>query len=286
MFDSNPDTLNKVEKQLKLNCPSPEDELIRLSRLAASLPEDEIGARVRILVLDIDDLIAQTRWNLGQALLLMEQYPQITANVETEDPIERLISDNEMPAKALHLLRGYIAGADRVLYSDLSQPRRSGTAAGWIYHMMIDDAIYRTIAALDRLAQILWYAAKLPIRNKKGERVKVYFRSKKMTEIDSAIQDKNSRKLVDLASHPFLEYVIGYRDGFAHDMKVYSKIAGSRPIDEWISADGTHFVVKHDKWDAESLFGLANATYHQLTDALMPAIEICESHLMPRKTSQ
>jgi len=59
-----------------------------------------------------------------------------------------------MPSTCLLLLRGYVAQAEQIFYSDLSQPRRNGTVAGWIYHMMIDDAIYRVIAALDRLAQI------------------------------------------------------------------------------------------------------------------------------------
>jgi len=236
-------------------------------------------------VIDIDDLISQARWNIGQALLLIELFPQLIAQIEIpEDPIEKIVSENEIPAKALLLLRGYIAGADKVLYSDLSQNRRGGTVAGWIYHMMIDNAIYRVIAALDRLAQILWYAAKLPVHYKSGERVKVYFRSGKMAKINDALQSEYSKKLVNIASNPLLEYVIGYRDGFAHDMKIYSRVAGTRPIDEWVDADGQRIIIRHDKWDGESLFALANATYHQLIDALQPAIEICEK-FFPLETS-
>lgn len=280
MFTAERAILNKVEKQLQLNCPSPENELIQLSKIAANLPDDEIGVRIRILTIDIDDLIAQARWSIGQALLLMELYPQIVIQADvSDDPIEQIVAENEMPSKALLLLRGYIAAADKVLYSDLSQSRRSGIVAGWIYHMMIDNTIYRVIAALDRLAQILWYAAKLPTRYKNGEQVKVYFRSRKIAKIDSALQNKYSKELVDIANNPLLEYAISYRDGFSHDMKVYSKVAGTRPTDEWIDTDGKRFVIKYDRWDADRLFAFANATYHQLVDALSPTVVICEKHL-------
>jgi hypothetical protein len=94
---------------------------------------------------------------------------------------------------------------------------------------------------LDRLAQILWYAAKLPTLYKNGEQVKVYFRSRKIAKTDSALQNKYSKGLVDITNNPLLEYAISYRDGFSHDTKVYSKVAGTRPTDEWISADGKRF---------------------------------------------
>ena len=259
--------MNKAEELLQKNCPSPENELIRLSNIAAGLPDDETGARIRSLVLDIDDLTAQARWNLGQALLLIELHPQIVDNTESSDPIENIVNENEIPSKSLLLLRGYIAHADKIFYSDLSQPRRGGTVAGWIYHMMIDNAIYRVIAALDRLAQILWLIAKLPKEN-------VYFRSGKMAKINHVLKNKHSKELLDIASGELLKYVIEYRDGFSHDMKVYSKVAGARPTEEWIGSDGRRFVIKHEKWDGETLFALANATYHQLSDALKPTTEI------------
>jgi hypothetical protein len=283
MFISDDEILSKVEQQLHKNCPSPENELAELSQLAASLPENEMGARIRILVLDIDDLVAQARWNLGQALLLMEQYPQIVSKVELDDPIAAMLAENEIPSKALLLLRAYLKDADKVLYADLTESRRSGTVAGWVFHMMIDDAIYRTIAALDRLAQILWYAANLPTTHPNGERVKIYFRSKKMKQIDKAIQNTYSKQILEISDGKLIDYVIGYRDGFSHDMKIYSHVAGSRPTDEWVASDGTRFIIKYDKWDADTLFALANATYHQLTDVLRPAIAICEVHLMTKE---
>lgn len=282
MFFYNDDILQKVQKQLERNCPSPENELIRLSSFAAHLQENEVGIRIRNLVLDIDDFICQTRWNIGQALLLIEKYPQIVNPIEPENWVEKDILKNGIPSSALLLIRGFIRDADKVLYSDLSESRRSGTVAGWIYHMMIDDAIYRVIAALDRLAQILWFIAELPTVYQNGEKIKVYFRSRKIEEIDRVIKNEQSKELVNISTNSLLEYVIGYRDSFTHDLKAYSQIAGSRPNDEWIDKDGNCNIIKHDNWDGENLFALANATYHQLTDALKPIVKICEDYLISK----
>jgi hypothetical protein len=273
MFTSSDDEiLHKIEERLQKNCPSPENELIRLSKIAATLPDDETSARIRALVIDIDDLTAQTRWNLGQAMLLMELYPQILENPEPKDLVEKIINEKEMPSKSILLVREFVARADKIFYSDLSQSRRSGTVAGWVFHMMIDDAIYRGIAALDRVAQILWLVAKLP-------KDRVYFRSKKISKVDNIIKNEHSKQLLDIASGKLLEYIIGYRDGFSHEMKVYSKVAGVRPTDEWIGSDGKRYIIKHETWDGDTLFALANATYHQLTDTLKPTVEICNNYL-------
>ena len=277
-MDPGKDTIAKVERQLQANCPSPEEQLIRLSKLAADLPADQLGATVRFLVVDIDDLVAQARWHLGQALILLETQPDLLAPEQpVEDPIERMAQEMVVPTKALLLLRGYIERADKVLFGDLAEPRRGGTVAGWVYHMMIDNVVYRVIAALDRVAYLVWCAADLPRTNKNGGTVRVYFRSGKMDTVHSKLRSAYSRALLDLSSSPFVEFVTDYRDSLAHTFKQYSKTAGVRPTDSWVEQNGQGFRVEPSSWDASSLLALGNATYHQLLDALGPALAICEA---------
>lgn len=83
------ETLIKIEKELDLNCPSPESNLIKLGQCVATLPDSEGAAKLRRLVFDIDDLTAQIRWHLGQALLLMDTQPGILNAGEDDDPIIR-----------------------------------------------------------------------------------------------------------------------------------------------------------------------------------------------------
>lgn len=260
------ETLARVEDQLHANCPSPEEHLVRLGRSVAILPDSERAAILRRLTLDIDDLTAQTRWHLGQALLLMETQSEILGTGEDAD---EFIGRFGMETAAQLLLRGYIRDADRVLYSDLSTPRRGGTVGGWIFHMMVDSAVYRAVAALDRLATILWYAAELPME-------RVYFRSRKVRKLHGAISTKETEELLKIAEGELFNFIIDYRDGLTHRIKAYSKPAGTLPSDLWETEDGKLVAWDSEKWDAELLFALGRASYLQFTDALGYGTNICE----------
>lgn len=280
MFPFDHNLFHKIEEQLAENCPSPEDDLIKLSKIASEFPESIEGEYVRHVIIDIDDLIAQTRWHLGQALLLMDVYSAhlcLSENEELEEKSEfdQSVEDIGIPTKALLLLRGYIARSDLVMYSDFSSPRRAGTVAGWVFHMMIDNSIYRVLAALDRLAHVLWFAAGLSLI-KDNNKVRVYFRSGKLKLINEKINLPSSAKLLEISKGPLLEYVLSYRDGFAHDIKVKSIIAGSMPSQQYPTVNGDLQAQRLEKCPADSLFALGNATYHQLLEALSLTVSLLD----------
>jgi hypothetical protein len=271
--------LRNVEDKLRESCPSPEGDLIKLGEIASGLPETQMGARFRRLVLDLDDLIAQARWHLGQALLLAKLYPDALeprgVEASEEGPGRQFVMRYGMPARVKLALRRYVAAPDRVLYEDLSRSRYGGTVAGWIFHMMIDSAIFRVVAALDRMAHLLWHAADLP----SGARV--YFRSGKMKAIHGKLRSPHSEQLLMIASRRLLRYVIEeYRDGLSHQFKAYSLIAGFPPVDEWDTDDGKRIVELPDQWDADLLLALGMEAYHQLVEALAPTVAICEERLV------
>lgn len=284
MISASRQILDRVERQLALNCPSPEEHLNGLSGLLTDQADTERHAQLRLLGIDIDDLIAQARWHLGQALLLFEVAPQALEALPLDDPLEASIRDSGVPTPVLLLLRSYVRDADKVLYSDLEESRRGGTVGGWIFHMMIDSAIFRIIGAMDRTALFLWIVAKLPVTDKSGRQERVYFRSRKLARIRDAIPCEELEQLIQLASGPLWEYALSYRDGFSHSAKQYSIIAGSLPAHEWIGPDGQRHVVISDKWDAESLFALGRATYDQLLQALPLTVSICRTQLQDEQS--
>lgn len=227
----------------------------------------ERGAFLRRVALDVDDLSSQIRWHLGQALLLMELHPEIRAAGQDD---ELPMSQIRMPSAAQLLLRGYVAQANQVLFQDLSQNWRGGTAAGWIFHMMIDSAVYRALSALDRLAVLAWYAAGLPEE-------RIYFRSRKIARVDRALSSPDSKALLGIAERPVLELITSYRDGFSHTQKAYSRIAGFPPADSWTTAEGHRVLMRPDGWDADHLLALANAGFAQFRDALPHVVAICQA---------
>lgn len=275
MLYADRETLKKVEEQLRENCPSPESELNKLCRIAGYLPDSEDTAKTKRIVLDINDLTAQTRWNLGQAILLMELYPQILL---FDDDSDKELGDSRIgkvfPTTSLLLMRQFVRHADRVLYYDWTSERVGGTVAGWVFHMLVDNSIYRTIAALDRIAHLLWFAAKSKHEN-------VHFRKNKLERIHETLNCSESRELLKIAEHPFFRFLLNYRNGFTHDLKEYSVIAGILPGDMWDDPNGARVRWEGHHWDANDLFGLGNAAYHQLIDALEQVVPICERKWPP-----
>ena len=281
MINATTEVYQRVEQQLAANFPSPEGDLNTLCLLLARLDESVRSAQLRLLAVDIDDLVAQARWHLGQSLLLLEVVPDALRTAVAEDDIQESIQQNGMPTSALLLLRPYIKDADKVLFRDLSEPRRGGTVAGWLFHMMIDSAVFRTIAAMDRIALLLWIVAGLPVSDKHGRPSRVYFRSGKIAAMQRALPSAQVDSLLQIAAGPLWEYVLAYRDGLSHSAKMYSRIAGSLPAHEWVGQEGARFVQLADKWDAELLFALGRGTYDQLLQAMPLMTAICQAQLPP-----
>lgn len=252
----------KVIPVLEKNCPSPEGDLNALSKLAGHTKSDALSYQFNRITLDIEDLICQIRWHLGQALCLMELYKQF----ETR-PTSPL--DVSAPVNVFMLLRPYISEVDKVFFPDLAEPRRGGTAAGWIFHMMIDNVIYRSIAGLDRIAHLLWGMAML-------KESKVYFRSGKLKAIAKVLGSEVD-PLITIAESDLFDLILNYRDGFTHQSKAYSLLSGTIPAKpEFRPASATDLA-----WDMENLFALGNASYQQFVSALHIIVPICERQFPP-----
>lgn len=145
-----PDLLAKVKKDLDESCPSAESHIVELCKIIADreIPGKQ-GAFLRRVTIDVDDLASQMRWNLGQALLLMHLHPEMLAKSRLNGS-----KKHGMPIEAQLLMREFVKDGDTVFFENFSDNRRGGTVGGWIFHMSIDNAIYRALSALDRLATL------------------------------------------------------------------------------------------------------------------------------------
>lgn len=275
----------KAQQELDLNCPSPEKDIVRLSTTLAFSPETQQYSEIRFLVLEVDNLISQLRWHIGQAFLLLELYPEIAEDREYIDMLEQFAVGNlppedlsqfhsilEMPLKSLLLLRGITSRyAHQVLFTDFSQrlKLREGTIAGWIFHMMIDNSVARAISILDRLAKITCLVAGLQIN-------KVYFRSRILTSIGQQLNVSEAEKLVKLSESESYQYLLKYRDGWTHDNMAFARFVGILPTDAYINPSSKTVQIKGDKWTADTLLILAQIAYDHVVAALHEVASICE----------
>jgi len=272
-----PGVRDSIERSLDHNCPSPEQDLAQLSLLSSQLPDDAQGPRIRLLVVGLVDLVGQARWHLAAALYLLHEHSQALEAelLEGEDGRGMLSAGLEgVPASVWLVARAYGARMDRVVYSDMSENHFGTTAGAWILHMMIDSSLYRSLAALDRLAGILWVAAGLPL-SEGGRDVRFYFRSRTVNRIHGALGSSDSARLVEIASGPLMKYATEYRDGFSHDFKVFSSLGGFRPTESRYRLSERQQKLEMARFDADGLFALGNATYHQVLLALEQSVTIC-----------
>lgn len=260
------ETRDSIERSLDLNYPSPEVYIRALCNAAMALPDDTTGARVRLLVAGLDDLLSQARWHLACVLYLIECHGDAMAASGNDD-----VRMDSIPASVWLAGRAYGRNMDRVVFESLLDPRPGGPAAAWILHMLIDSAIYRMLAALDRLAGILWVAAGLP-QTEGGRPVRVYFRSGKMKRIQEKLPSRQSAQLVEISSGPLIEYVTDYRDGLSHDFKVFSSQNGWRPAERKHSVSERQQRLELARLDPEGFVAFTRATYGQLVDALGAAV--------------
>jgi hypothetical protein len=180
MFFKLPDTvepiLSRVQELLDAHHPIPDSTLNTLAHIGANTLDSRQGAELRRLILDVDDLLVQLRWHVAQAMLIWKAYPQLWT---ADNEVDQLVSRLGMPTKVRLLLRHFMVSRSRVFYIDLEERLFGGaTVAGWVLHMMVDNAVGRSIALLDRLARMAAVGAGVEFDNKK-----VYFRSRKLSDV-------------------------------------------------------------------------------------------------------
>jgi hypothetical protein len=228
------------------------------------LPETKEAAHVQRLALEVEDLIAQIRWQVGHALLLVPYLPQ--KKVAANDA-ERLVLETGLLGSTLLIFRNYTREPNRVMFADLETSRRGTTAGGWVFQMLIDNAVFRSVAALDRLARVVWTAAKL-------QDDRVYFSEKKLARVHRELACSHSLALKDLASSDAVQAIVEYRNGYAHTRKASSDVAGVNPAATWKNDAGGFVVENRDAWDAPHLLNFAVVAYRQVATALSPATRI------------
>ena len=248
----------KTENLLDEGFASPEDSLNSFCLRVAQMPDLEPFLEAKRVAVDVDDLFSQIRWHIGQDLQLLVEYPDlITDTPKRTNPFEFTGIPIEVPL----LLRKYVLDARKVLFSDFRARRRGVPVAGWVFHMMIDGAIFRSVALLDRLARISFLVAPLP-------QTRIYFRSGQMATLAARFPCPETSQLAKIASGDVLSLLIDYRDGFTHTRMALSYVSGPLLSKRIITDDGKEKFQDERSWPPSYLVAVANAGYSMSIGAL------------------
>jgi hypothetical protein len=260
---SNDPDIARAQEELDRLFPSPERELNRLCDWAADLLDDPRAAGQRMLVLDIDDLFSQVRWHIGQAILLRIKYSNLVGKDRSKRGQFQQIG---VPAKVPLLLRSLTVGTTDVISRDYTQTHKGMPVAGWVFHMMVDGALYRCVALLDRLARLLCEVTGV-------QKKRVYFRSGCLQEIARKCSCEASRRLVATADGEEFKLLLTYRDGYTHERLAASDVSGQRIVHDPGPSEGPEHVADY-YWTPEGLLSLCKIGFGIAVDALTMALEV------------
>ena len=234
---------------LDRNFPEPEADLNFISGQLGNLPQNVKYKEVKRLFFEADDLVQQARWHIGVLINIAKTFPD--KEISENDP-----SGGRMVIEAMLLLRELVVGNKNVHFEDLNEDRKGGKVYGWIFHMFVDNVIFRVFGVLDRIARIL-----TEIRSIEFSNDKVYFKSGKLEVINREFNRAETQKLLDMSKEDAFNFLIRYRDGYSHSKKEFSVLAGSVPAISYTDEDGRRNHEGGHLWKTRDLLALTNMAY-------------------------
>jgi len=251
---------------------------IRLHSNQAGLLLPELRNALSEAVVDLAALIDEIRFSGSLAALLIADYERSVA-VDTESDETKEMRDLGIPIAALALLAPYYAPLPFPA-SLVIEPHK--TMAGgrvlslWFAGQMLDSALFRVVAALDRLAIILWCSASLPFESAHGRVRYPAFRPTDLAKLAGSYSSPSFGQLEHLAHHPLFELLLRVRHGFTHSSRPPSELHGHYRLAYDVGGP-----VESDRItqaiDRETHMAILLATYNEILRAAVHACSECLS---------
>lgn len=228
-------------------------------------------------LLDLHVLVEEYRFEALLALSMLRDYV-IKRDRGEAAVVEEVTDENgrvrPWPAEAIVVLRGYARPPPNAatLFDDPHRQIAGGRILSrWFAAQLIDSALYRGIAACDRLAILLRCQAGEPIAvTQKGERRQPAFRRADLKLLErSYAAIPQWPTLVELTVNPLYDYIKQQRNGFTHEGRAPAELHGGPPLVYGTQDEGAGEVVA--PMDAATHYALAPAFYNVV---LRPAVEL------------
>lgn len=222
-------------------------------------------------VVDLGDLIDEIRFSGAMAELFIADYEKRgPLPTETDEEHKRLRALG-MPIDALALLRAYFAPLPEpvtLFFEPHRQLAGERFLSLWFAGQLIDSALFRLVAALDRLASMLWAGARLPLADSKGRPRHPAFRSRDLKALASSYPDREMEVLLGLTKHELFGLLMNVRNEFAHSRRVLSELHGHYRIGYRVgpTAEGERIVQALDR---QTHLAILLAAYNEI---LRPAV--------------
>jgi hypothetical protein len=234
------------------------------------LDDPELQRTYLDALMDLHLLVDEYRFSALLAVTLLRDYvlkrdrgdaPEL--HLSGEPRIDQL----PWPAEAVVVMQGYAREPPSAseLFDDPHQQISGGRILSrWFAAQLIDSALYRGIAACDRMAILLRCQARLPVElTRRGERRQPSFTLRALTELEHVYSRLPGWDvLIELSGHPLFDFVKELRNGFTHERRRPSELHGERPIAYGSRGPGEEEIV--GVLGAEDHYLLAPAFYNEV----------------------
>jgi len=233
-------------------------------------------------IVELSALLDEIRFSGAFAGLLIEDYEQIAADDQPSDEAagRQELGEVGMPITAFALLTPYFAPTPGP-HTLFTQPhvRLAGdrVLSQWFAGQLIDASLVRVVAALDRVAIILWASAGMPIPVGKGTSHPA-FRRFYLRQLAGHYPDTDLTQVLKLTEHELYRVLVSVRNGFTHSKRIMSELHGHYRV-AYEAADPRGVVTQ--AIDKRTHLAILLACYNEV---LRPAIGLASDCLaVPRK---
>jgi hypothetical protein len=251
------------------------------------IPDADLQRTYLDALMDLHLLVQEYRFEALLGLALLRDY-RIKRD-RGEAPTLKISSDERMdsmplPAETVVVLQRYAREPPNAaeLFDDPHRQIAGGRILSrWVAAQLIDSALYRGIAACDRLAILLRCQAGLPVRvTKSGERRQPTFTPDSLKELRATYATVPEwENLRELARNPLFDFVRQERNGFTHARRRPSELHGERATVYGTQGDGPEHI--EPVMDAQTHYAMAPAFYNEV---LVPAIELTRALVVASAT--
>ena len=219
---------------------------------------------------DLHHLVDEYRFSALLAVTLLRDY-RIKCDRSEVAPV-KLSGDEQLrrmpvPAEVIVVMKRYSRqppSADELFDNPHQQIAGGRILSRWFAGQLIDSALYRGIAACDRLAILLRCQAGLSVTmTKSGEPRQPTFSRHALTQMKGSYPEASAlTALIALTGNPLLDFVRQERNGFTHSRRSPSELHGESAIVYGSQGPGEESVV--GVMDGETHYLLAPAFYNEV----------------------
>jgi hypothetical protein len=176
--------------------------------------------------IELSRLLEEIRFEVALAALLLLDYTR-KLDAGEAPAVER--SPLPLTVDVMAMLRRYfreIPPPSELFSRPHSPLSGSRILSRWFAGQLLDSALYRTVAAADRLAILLWTRAELPLDTRGGRPIPAFRRHYLNRLAPRYATASGWDDLVGFVEQPLFETAKNLRDGFTHAQRIASQLHG------------------------------------------------------------